>query len=431
MGLSQFEEARRMLVRAVAEIKDHQYTTARRYLERMISIPSTGDQKAEAYFWLSEIAETEDEKRDHLHSALAYDLTHHRARKSLAILDGRLKPEEIINPDAFVPTTAEGTQDREGNRFECPTCGARMVFSPDGQSLVCEHCENQKADSSESALEEQEFLLGISTAKGHQQARATQAFECSACGAVYLLAPEILSITCLHCDSTYSIVQAEVRELIPPEGVIPMQLDQDQAAAALREWFLAEYKQRPKVSLESLKGVYLPAWTFDLGGNIKWTGYIEYQENQPIPVRDYGVIHFDDVFVPASKPEPKYYQQLLREFDANDVLPFKPDYLPNWLAESYQVPMADAAVAARALTFKLAQREQVQKSGLSNVQNLQFYSDDILVESFKLVLVPVWIARLEVDGEKDEVLINGKSGRVYAKKPPGLMRRALGWLKDK
>lgn len=430
MGLSQFEEARRMLVRAIAELKDHQYISARRYLERMISIPSTADQKAEAYFWLSEIAETKEEKRDHLHSALGYDLTHHRARKSLAILEGRLKPEEIINPDAFVPTTAEGTHDREGNRFECPTCGARMVFTPDGQSLICEYCENREEESSGSALEEQEFLLGVSTAKGHQQARATQAFECSACGAVYLLSPEILSITCLHCDSTYSIVQAEVREVILPEGVIPMQLTEDRADSALREWFLTEYKKRPKVRLESLKGVYLPAWTFDLGGKIKWTGYIEYQENQPVPVRDFGVIHFDDVFVPASKPEPKYYQRLLSGFAAGDVVPFRPDYLANWLAESYQVSMADAAVAARAQTFKLAQQEQYQKAGLSRVQNLQFYSDDIMVESYKLVLVPVWIARLAVDGEEDEVLINGKSGQVYAKKPPGLMRRALDWLKD-
>ena len=92
-------------------------------------------------YWLSQISETEEEKRDHLQSALGYDLTHHRARKALAILDGRLSEDEIIDPDRFEPTTPTETQQRDADRFECPTCGARMVFSPDGQTLICEHCE--------------------------------------------------------------------------------------------------------------------------------------------------------------------------------------------------------------------------------------------------------------------------------------------------
>ncbi|MBN2043509.1 MAG: hypothetical protein JW757_00710 [Anaerolineales bacterium] len=429
-SFSEYEEARRILVRAVAEIKDGEFPTARRYLERLLNIPSTSEQKAEAYYWLSQISETKEEKREHLETVLSYDLTHHRARKALAILDGRLSEDEIIDPDDFEQTVPEGVQKREADRFECPTCGARMVFSPDGQTLVCEHCDREGGSGLAGSAGEQEFLLGISTAKGHQQAVAMQSFECRSCGAVYLLGPQTLSITCAHCDSTYSIRQAEVRELIPPEGIIPMAVGEAQVENLIKQKALRQSGKFGRLRAIALKGVYLPAWTFDIDGQIKWTGYVEVQENHPVPVRDSRPVHFDDLFVPASKPEPRFFNHLLGEFEAVDVVSFKPEFLANWLAESYQIPMADAAVRARSLAFKLSQKLAYKRSRLSNVQNLRFYSDDILLTSYKLVLVPVWIGQLQYAEKEQPVLVNGQSGRVYMDQLGGWMKKALGWLLD-
>ena len=408
--------------------KGASFPTARRYLERVLWVVSTSEQKAEAHFWLSEISQTDDDKRDHLHSALGYDMAHHRARRSLAILDGRLDEGEIINPDEFEPTTPEGTVARKGERFECPTCGARMVYAPDGRSLVCEHCENRREQQAGAQPGEQDFVVGIATARGHQQARAMQSFECRACGAVYLLGPQTLSLTCAHCDATYSVIQAEVRELVPPEGIVPMAVSREGAMAAIQAWYQANKREVAEADILTLNGVYLPAWTFDLEGAIRWSGVVEYQEGQPVPVKDSYPIHYDDVFIPASLPAGKYLARLMGEFRAEDLAPFKGEYLANWLAESYQRTMADAAVDARAAVFKHAQGKQIKKSALENLQTLQFYSDDIFVTAFRLVLAPVWIGSVRVDEEEQEVLVNGKSGQVYAAKPKGWRGRLAGWL---
>lgn len=426
--LLEYEEARRMLVRAVAEIKGGEFTTARRYLERVMWISSTTEQKADAHYWLSEISESDEEKRDHLHSALGYDMTHHRARRSLAILDGRLSEDEIINPDAFTPTAPEGTVARSGERFECLTCGARMVYAPDGSSLVCEHCENKRSQQTAARPAEQEFVVGIATARGHQQARAMQAFECRACGAVYLLGPQMLSLTCAHCDATYSVIQAEVRELVPPEGIVPMAVSREGAAKALRAWYQTYKRELSGADILSLTGVYLPAWTFDLEGAIRWSGMVEYQEGRPVPVSDSHPIHYDDVFIPASRPAGEHLARLMWEFRAGDLVPFNGEYLANWLAESYQRTMAEAAVDARAAVFQHARHKRAKKSKLGNVLNLQFYSDDIIVTAFRLALVPVWIGSVRMDGEPVEVLVNGKSGQVYADPPKGLGARLADWL---
>jgi predicted RNA-binding Zn-ribbon protein involved in translation (DUF1610 family) len=424
----EFEEARRMLVRAVAEIKGGEYMTARRYLERVLNVPARADQKANAYYWLSEISESENDKRDYLQSALGYDMSHHRARRSLAILDGRLKTTEMIDPDTFSPEISSSPQPRKGKRFECPNCGSRMIYSPDGRGLFCESCESQSQKNQANQLKEQEFVVGISTAKGHQHARTTQSFECGTCGAVFLLAPEVLSLTCPHCGSIYSIIQSEERQLISPEGIIPFQVSDHAVEQAVLDWCKSFGLDSNKVRLGNITGIYLPSWTFDVGGVIKWTGYLEYRENHPIPVRDSAAVHFDDLFVPASRPQPKYLSTLLREFRATDVKPYAPEFLSNFLAESYRISMSDAAVNTRALVFKIAKKAQREKSGLDRVQNLKFSSDGIILESFKLVLVPVWMGEATLENKRLEILVNGKTGQIYAENPPKGLDKIIDWL---
>ena len=48
---------------------------------------------------MSEVVESGDEKRKALENCLAHDLGHARARRALAVLDGILKADQIINPD--------------------------------------------------------------------------------------------------------------------------------------------------------------------------------------------------------------------------------------------------------------------------------------------------------------------------------------------
>ena len=55
---------------------------------------------------MSEVLDDPAEKRKALENCLANDLQHTRARRSLAILEGRLKADEIVNPDRLPPTPA-------------------------------------------------------------------------------------------------------------------------------------------------------------------------------------------------------------------------------------------------------------------------------------------------------------------------------------
>src|SRR5215217_5567264 len=72
---------------------------ARRFLDRAVYMSNDHDVLAEAWFWMSEVLDDKGEKRKALENCLSHDLQHARARRALAVLDGKLKAEEIINPE--------------------------------------------------------------------------------------------------------------------------------------------------------------------------------------------------------------------------------------------------------------------------------------------------------------------------------------------
>src|SRR4249920_2048852 len=94
---------RQLLKSGIIEAKAGNGESARRYLDRAVYISNDRDVLAEAWFWMSEVLDNPAEKRKALENCLANDLQHARARRSLAILDGRLKADEIIDPDRLPP----------------------------------------------------------------------------------------------------------------------------------------------------------------------------------------------------------------------------------------------------------------------------------------------------------------------------------------
>ncbi|MEO7840145.1 MAG: hypothetical protein ABIU06_12415, partial [Anaerolineales bacterium] len=128
-----------LLRSGVIDAKAGNKESARRYFDRAVYMSNDHDVLAEAWFWMSEVVEEGAEKRKALENCLAHDLGHARARRALAVLNGLLKADQIINPDNL-PPAPEGLHAADADRFMCPKCGGRMSFAPDGQSLTCEYC---------------------------------------------------------------------------------------------------------------------------------------------------------------------------------------------------------------------------------------------------------------------------------------------------
>ena len=94
----------------------------------------------------------------------------------------------------------------------------------------------------------------------------------------------------------------------------------------------------------------------------------------------------------------------------NSVKPYDLRYLADWPAEIYDIPMADASLDARSQAYARTRRDLPNL--LNNMKIVHTSSENLIVESFKLVLLPVWMTELPFDGREHLVLINGQSGEV-------------------
>src|SRR5436305_9669065 len=102
------DEARDLLVYGVSAAIADDRDEARFYLEWVLRIDADIEQETQAWYYLSRITGDPVEKRKCLENVLAADPTYGEARRDLAILEGRLKPEDIIDPMAPVaPVTPQ------------------------------------------------------------------------------------------------------------------------------------------------------------------------------------------------------------------------------------------------------------------------------------------------------------------------------------
>jgi len=429
------EYAESLLHTGIIEAKAGEKATARRYLERAIN--TTGDHAvlSEAWYWISIVTDLPTEKRVALENCLSFDMHHARARRELAILDDKLDEKEIVDPDAL-PSPSTSPAQAKADRFMCPQCGAKMVFAPDGDSLICEHCTRGQILSPKGEAREQDFLIAMATARGHGTPDVTQVFHCQGCGAEFILPPGLLSTNCAYCDSPHVVSLESSRELLPPEGIIPHAFDQSGAARLLAGWIERnELKLQGTVDLP--RGVYLPIWTFDVGGAIAYRGD-RYESGDEFRRRSHNVVHvdgeypvhMDDLPVPASRKAAANLARLLPSFELKATRSYDPRYLANWIAEVYDIPMAEASLEARSRAY--ADLKGRLPGDIASLFNLKTSSASLTIESFKLVLVPVWVIDVPIDGRKLAVYINGQNGVVQGNIPsqtkPRPKRSLFDWL---
>jgi hypothetical protein len=241
----------------------------------------------------------------------------------------------------------------------------------------------------------------------------------------------------------------ETRELILPEGLIPFQVSKPEARRAFREW-LKSRKLRGRTRVTPVRGLYFPIWTFDLVGEIRWRGHIYRDDDDELDMGGISVsfsntssrlvrkegsypVLEDDILVPASHKLPvDLIMEAAKAFSLGDVVPYDEAYLADWPAEVYDTPVSDASLVAR--RKMLEKNQPIVRSYLSassrTLKDARLSTSGVVVESFKLILLPVLVARYRRNGKEYRVVVNGQTGTVSAQEPRSWLRRLVGDLFD-
>jgi ribosomal protein S27E len=383
----------------------------------------------EAHLWIAKITDDERLKREHLSSILAYDGGHLEAARMMLVLNGRLTPEQAaLSTQNLEPVLKQidAPVSTKTAVLRCPNCGGDLIVNEATGQVNCKFC-GYTAVSPKRNYASGDLLLAALLERRGQPVRwviGERLLHCDNCGAERTIAGNKLSTRCPFCNSNHVIAKDALDSFEQPEGLIPFAITRDEAGARIKErlrglserikgWF-----DNNKIADARLSGYYLPFWVFDASLQVLRTRV----DNSPSPDRarispPYQQANFQDalydVEVCAVNSPPLPLTSQLGDYNLREMVEYQPELLATYPAGLYTVDFDRAALEARS-RISIVMREKYDRRDLTDDRNISIHIvTNIQQMSFRLVLLPVWVANLtEQDQDVRPALVNGQTGKV-------------------
>jgi ribosomal protein S27E len=337
------------------------------------------------------------------------------------------------------------------SKFACPSCGGEAQWNPAKQALVCPYCGTvapATVDAATGEIAEHCLVTALRNVAEDHRGWATEkvSVKCQSCQAISVFDPARAAQQCDFCGSSAMIPVEQQMRPIRPESLLEFKLSETQVRDAIRQWYgtrwFAPNALKKRALTDTVHGLYIPYWTFDAQVQADWQAmsgdyYYETESytdaqgrratRQVRKVRWYpssgSLDHFfDDELVPASQG---VQADLLRRVEpfptTNELKNYDPAFLSGWVVEQYQIDLIAAAQHAReamdAKTRDLCAR-QVPGDTHRDLRVQADYSQ----QTFKHILVPVWLVNYNYGSRVFQIVVNGYTGKIAGKHP-------LSWVK--
>lgn len=333
--------------------------------------------------------------------------------------------------------------------YPCDMCGASLRFAPGQTRLACEHCghvqeiETGGGVARKAALRELDLHAALAGGLPAAAMEETRVVKCPSCGAEVEFDPAVHARECPFC-ATPVVTDTGSHRQIKPAALVPFRLTEREALAAMTAWLgrlwfapsgLKDFARRGR----KLDGLYVPYWTFDADTETRYHGrrgdayYVtesytvtvngksQRRTRQVRKIRWTSVSgrvarQFDDVMVMAATALPRGHADGLEPWELDALVPYSPDYLAGFRAEGYTVSLADGWQIARGKMDRVIEGDIRRDIG-GDEQQILSADTRSWDETFKHVLLPVWLAAYRYRDKSYRVIVNAQSGKVQGERP--------------
>jgi hypothetical protein len=337
------------------------------------------------------------------------------------------------------------------SKFACPACGGESTWNPAKQRLLCPFCGTEspaKEDPSGAIVEHD--LVGALRGIG-DEARGWPAdkrqVKCQSCNAISILDPERQAQNCAFCGSAQLVPYEETKPAFRPQSVLPFKLSEGEARDRIRAWYgklwLAPSALAKRALTDTVRGIYLPYWTFDARVDAQWTAEAghyyytteTYEQGGRTQTRQVRHVRwepaagrlqhvFDDDLVCASVGIHADLLRGIEPFPTNELKHYDAGFVAGWIVERYQIDLIAAAQRAReAMDAKLQTLSAQQVPG-DTFRNLSVRAD-YSAQTFKHILAPVWFLSYTYGARVFQCAINGVNGAIRGEYPKSPWKIAL------
>ena len=316
----------------------------------------------------------------------------------------------------------------------CPFCGTATPFTIDATTGAIEELDLAKALRE---IPDQD--------RGWQAEKRT--VQCQSCKAVSVFDPDRVGQNCDFCGSPALVDYQEIKAPIRPMSLLPFTVAETAVREQIRRWYaskwLAPNALKHRALVDRLHGVYIPYWTFDAHVVCPWQAEAGHYYYETQTVRRNGrtvtqqvrktrwvpasgeVRHFfDDEPVPGTHGVSHALLQQVEPFPFQDLKPYEKAFLSGFVVEHYQIVLFDAAQRSQeSMTAKIRQMcaSEIPGDTYRNLRIQPVYSG----QTFKHILVPVWLLTYNFRQKPYQVVVNGVTGRMAGEYPKSFWKVAF------
>jgi hypothetical protein len=309
----------------------------------------------------------------------------------------------------------------------CPFCGTESPYQIDRETGKI--VENDLAAALRDLPDER---------RGWQAER--RSVQCQSCRAVMVYEPDRVGQNCEFCGSPALVGYEEIKSPIRPQGVLPFKVDRSRVRDDIRGWWRRQWFAPGRLAAASLvdrvHSMYIPYWTFDAQAHCPWdaeAGYYYYvnvegrdskgnrvvrQERRTRWEAASGVVDhfFDDEPVPGTQGLPIALLRQVEPFPTVDLVPYDTAFLSGHVVEHYKVVLIDAAQASQQQMYRALEQLCARQVPGDTYRNLQIHPV-FSGQTFKHILVPIWLLTYMFGRKAYQVLVNGYTGKMAGNRP--------------
>lgn len=322
------------------------------------------------------------------------------------------------------------------NAYQCDGCGAPLIYKPGTTYLVCEHCGSKKSiDQTPNEVTESDFNKYIENFE-QENLSTTKVITCSNCKATPTVDENLKSMACPYCGSPLVEKNVHQERYIKPGYVSPFQINKEEINNILGKWvkglwFAPNKIQRAALSPLNLNGIYMPFWTFDAQTTTDYKGqrgdayYVTVGSGKNrrterrirwSSVRGTIENFYDDVLINGSNTLDPTILSKIQGWDTHSVLKINNSYLSGFITEKYQVNLKDAFTYAKQ-EIESSERANVRYAIGGDDQRISFMQTHYSKETFKHILLPIYVSSFRYQNKLYSFYVNGSTGRISGKRP--------------
>ena len=320
--------------------------------------------------------------------------------------------------------------------YQCPSCGAGLVFNPQNQMLKCHYCNSEynlkeiEEQELKSSKEEKGLKFETTTEENENKENVYDAiiYRCTQCGAELLTTDETISTFCSYCGSS-ALLEKKNTKKEKPSYIIPFTKTKEECEEAyrkkLRTAFFAPSNMAQEQQIQKIRGIYMPYWIYsfekngpqsDRGSRYShrvgdYVYYDDYTITTNVKANYKGVTH------DASANFADSLSEAIAPFSIKDKKEFSPTYLSGFYADSEDVNSQEYVQECTQITnnqasIELKKDKTYSKYGSDPRVNLQ-------CNNVEMGLFPVYfLATKNKTGDRvSYAVVNGQTGKVAAEIP--------------